>query len=252
MSSTTRAREPQLQQLEVQNPIFLALTLTALLVGTLGIASPALARRPLAPEFQVNTYYDLPYQWTPSVSRDADGDFVVVWLSRGPLGSYYSSIQGQRYDVTGAPVGFEFQVNTYTPGYQLSPSVSLDADGDFVVVWHSYGSAGSDTDDLSVQGQRYDAAGAPLGSEFQVNTYTTSYQLSSSVSLDADGDFVVVWDSGGSAGTDTFAASVQVAVPRLPMVPSLPIVGLVLLTALLGGTGGRSLWRGPFRRRKRS
>ena len=35
------------------------------------------------------------------------------------------------------------------------PSVSLDADGDFVVVWFSDGSAGSDTHDYSVQGQRY-------------------------------------------------------------------------------------------------
>ena len=33
------------------------------------------------------------------------------------------------------PVGSEFQVNTFTTNYQLRPSVSVDADGDFVVVW---------------------------------------------------------------------------------------------------------------------
>ena len=58
------------------------------------------------------------------------------------------------------PVGSEFQVNTYTTDYQVYPSVSLDADGDFVVVWHSDGSAGTDTDSLSIQGQRYDSTGA--------------------------------------------------------------------------------------------
>ena len=44
----------------------------------------------------------------------------------------------------------------------------------------------------------------PVGSEFQVNTYTTRIQAGSSVSLEADGDFVVVWESDGSAGSDTW------------------------------------------------
>ena len=41
----------------------------------------------------------------------------------------------------------------------------------------------------------------PLGSEFQVNTYTTNSQNNPSVAVDADGDFVVVWESDESAGT---------------------------------------------------
>ena len=44
----------------------------------------------------------------------------------------------------------------------------------------------------------------PVGSEFQVNTYTTSFQYRPAVSSDADGDFVVVWRSyrqdGSSSG----------------------------------------------------
>jgi hypothetical protein len=68
----------------------------------------------------------------------------------------------------------------------------MDADGDFVVVWHSLGSGGTDTSDFSVQGQRYDAAGSAQGSQFQVNTYTTNVQFAPSVAMDADGDFVVV------------------------------------------------------------
>ncbi len=71
--------------------------------------------------------------------------------------------------------------------------MSLDADGDFVVVWFSYGSGGTDSSSISVQGQRYASDGSTVGGEFQVNTYTTSSQKDPSVSLDADGDFVVVW-----------------------------------------------------------
>ena len=31
---------------------------------------------------------------------------------------------------SGGPVGDEFMVNTYTPGYQVNASVATDADGD--------------------------------------------------------------------------------------------------------------------------
>jgi hypothetical protein len=48
-----------------------------------------------------------------------------------------------------------YEANTFTTGVQLRPSVSLAADGDFVVVWSSAGSSGTDDSASSVQGQRY-------------------------------------------------------------------------------------------------
>ena len=74
------------------------------------------------------------------------------------------------------PTGPQFQVNTYTTSYQEGSSVAADADGDFVVVWRSLGSSGSDTSFFSIQGQRYNSAGSAVGSQFQVNTYTTNDQ----------------------------------------------------------------------------
>jgi hypothetical protein len=164
----------------------------------------------LGSDFQVNTY-TFDEQRLPSVAVDANGDFVVVWWSFGSAGSDTSlySVQGQRYDASGTALGSEFQVNTYTTGFQLFPSVGVDADGDFVVVWHSEGSAGSDTEPWSIQGQRYDACGNALGSEFQVNTYTTHSQGKPSVAVEPYGDFVVVWQSYGSAGSDTSDYSIQ-------------------------------------------
>ncbi len=90
------------------------------------------------------------------------------------------------------PVGVEFQVNTYTTNGQYSPAVAADAEGDFVVVWRSYVQDGSS---FGVFGQRYTSAGVALGGEFQVNTYTTNFQSSPAVAADAEGDFVVVWQS---------------------------------------------------------
>jgi hypothetical protein len=53
----------------------------------------------------------------------------------------------------------EPQVNAYTTGEQLSPAVAVDGAGNFVVVWESYGSGGTDTDYSSIQARRF---GKPL------------------------------------------------------------------------------------------
>jgi hypothetical protein len=161
-------------------------------------------------EFQVNTTMGL--QNGPLVAAAADGAFVVVWTgsygSPGPDTSEFS-IQGRRFASNGSPQGGDFQVNTYTTGSQSQPFVAMDADGNFVVVWQSDVSYGTDTDGDSIQGQRYASNGSPRGGEFQVNTYTTNAQSYPSVSRSADGDFVVVWQSTGSSGTDTSLSSVQ-------------------------------------------
>jgi hypothetical protein len=48
---------------------------------------------------------------------------------------------------------------------------------------------------FDVFARRYDAAGAPQGAPFRVNTYTTSYQTSPKVAFGPDRGFVVVWES---------------------------------------------------------
>jgi hypothetical protein len=136
------------------------------------------------------------------VAADADGDFVVVWQGYGSSGADTSGygILGQRYASDGSTQGGEFQVNSHTTGFQLSASAAAHADGDFVVVWQSYGSHGTDSSGFSVHGQRYAADGSTRGAEFQVNSYTTGDQESPSVATDADGEFVVVWNRAGSPG----------------------------------------------------
>ena len=165
---------------------------------------------PVAGQFQVNTY-TTSFQTSPAVALDADGDFVVVWQSYGSLDgdNSYASIQGQRYAADGGALGGQFEVNAYTTSYQVSPRVALDADGDFVVVWQSNGSAGGDISNFSIHGQRFAASGAGLGGEFQVNAYTTNFQQMPALALDADGDSVVVWESNGSSGGDTSFTSIQ-------------------------------------------
>ncbi len=165
---------------------------------------------PLGGQFQVNSY-TTSSQAAPFVGMASDtGAFVVAWESDGSYGSDTdrSSIQGQRYAADGTPLGGEFQINSYTTLSQTLPSVAVVPGGDFVVVWESGGSSGSDIDSTSIQGQRYAADGTPLGDEFQVNSYSTGSQDFPSVDVEPSGAFVVTWMSSGSYGSDT-AASIQ-------------------------------------------
>jgi hypothetical protein len=148
---------------------------------------------PIGSEFQVNTY-TTGGQYYSAVACNPDGSFVVVWTGAADQDGSDYGIFGQRYDSNGATTGTEFQINTYTTSYQTSSRVCANAAGEFVVVWGSYGPSFSEGD---VFVRRYDSNGAPLGSEFLVNTYTTESQEPDGVACTSDGRFVVVWSSHG-------------------------------------------------------
>jgi hypothetical protein len=71
--------------------------------------------------------------------------------------------------------------------------------GNFVVAWTS---AGQDGSTLGVFGQQFALNGAPVGGEFRVNTYTTSYQHRPAVATDGASNFVVTWSSYSQDGFD--------------------------------------------------
>lgn len=148
-------------------------------------------------EFQVNTFTGAE-QGGPAAAHGPNGDVVVVWTSDGQDGSG-GGIFGQRYTSGGEPVGAEFQVNSYTAGRQSDPAIAVGGDGTGVVVWASDGQDGSSA---GIFAQRFDAAGAALGAEFQVNTVTADVQSYPAVAADRSGNFVVAWDSFGQDGAD--------------------------------------------------
>jgi hypothetical protein len=155
-------------------------------------------------EFRVNTY-TTNFQVYPAVAMDDGGDFVVAWGSNLQDGSNYG-VYAQRYNASGIPQGAEFPVNTHTAGNQggriaanlVEQSVTMDADGDFVIVWTSQGQDGSSA---GIYAQAYDSAGTAHGGEFRVNTFTTNAQQAPVVAMDADGDFVVAWESNLQDGS---------------------------------------------------
>ncbi|MDB3910615.1 hypothetical protein N9381_02205 [Paracoccaceae bacterium] len=68
-------------------------------------------------------------------------------------------------------LGSEFQVNTHTIGDQSLPDITALSDGGFVATWVS---AGQDGDDNGIYGQRYNAAGTAVGTEFRINSTTSN------------------------------------------------------------------------------
>ena len=157
-------------------------------------------------EFRVNTF-TVSNQEYPTLAMDAVGNFVIAWASYNQEGGF-SGTYAQRFNAAGVAQGGEIHANTTTDGQQRQGSVAMDADGDFVVTWHSYyqdPNAGL----TGIYGQRYSAAGAPLDGEFRVNTTTANHQRYPAVAMDADGDFVVAWNSyGQDAGDLSFQSGV--------------------------------------------
>ncbi len=148
--------------------------------------------KPQSDEFLVNSSTTR-HQTLSDVAMDSKGDFAIVWESDQQDGSSFG-IYGQRYNSAGQRSGGEFQINSYTNDKQVDPRVAMDSSGDFVATWSSFGQDGSG---YGVYAQRFNSAGARLGTEFRVNQTTPNWQYQPSVSMDNAGDFVITWSTFG-------------------------------------------------------
>ena len=139
-------------------------------------------------------------QHSPAIAALADGDYVITWSSYPHDGSDWG-IYGQRFNADGTRDGVEFLVNTLTDSTQIYPSIAGLSDGGYVIAWQTYTGADSDNSGYGIAGQRYDAAGVPVGGEFLING--VGYNDQSQVTLVAapDGGFVVAWTSHQADGS---------------------------------------------------
>jgi hypothetical protein len=148
-------------------------------------------------EFQVNTF-TTGGQALPVIAMDNNGDFVISWHSSGQDGSIYG-VYAQRYNSGGVVQGSEFSVNTFTTSSQAIPAIAMDSIGDFVISWQS----DQDGSSYGVYAQRYNSGGVAQGTEFKVNTFTSSYQSNPSIAMDSSGNFDITWLTVGQDGDYT-------------------------------------------------
>ena len=142
--------------------------------------------RPLGPEMQINVF-TRSAEVDPAISHDSSGGFVIAWSN--------SNIYARRFDSFGNPLGSGFLVNTHTFDNQENPTVSHGSSGRFVIAWDSFGQDGASDHNKGIFAQRYESDGTPLGSEFQVNTFTFSYQSWPTIAQDPYGGFTILWQS---------------------------------------------------------
>ena len=145
-------------------------------------------------QFPVNTYV-AGTQIEPDVAMDRFGNFVVTWSGEGDEDD--SGVFSRTYDAYAVPQGPQFRVNQFRDSVQDAPRVAMDANGDFVITWTSYG---QDGDRDGIFARRYNFRSQPLDDEVQVNGTWVNRQEASDVAVDADGNFVIVWDSFGQDG----------------------------------------------------
>jgi hypothetical protein len=160
-------------------------------------AASCLAQQPLGGPFRVSTDTS---SRDPAIAYDGSGGFVVAW-NEDVNGT---DVFARRFAPDATPLSDAFRVNASTTGGQLVPSVGVGLLGDFVIVWEDNAADGSS---YAVMGQRYAAAGAPLGPPFRVNSHTTGGQFTPSVAVEPAGGFVVVWwdfPAGAAGGYGVF------------------------------------------------
>ncbi|RJP60876.1 MAG: hypothetical protein C4541_03395, partial [Candidatus Auribacter fodinae] len=149
---------------------------------------------PVGSEFQINTH--TPWsQHFPSVSSNGF-NYLVTWENNDnneqDLDDY--GVSGCFYDKNGNRIGSQFQINTYTMDSQGDISVSSNG-SDYLVTWESWR---QDGDGYGIYGQFIDNDGL-IGSEFQINTYTTNWQDNPSVSSNGF-NYLVTWTSPQEEG----------------------------------------------------
>ena len=148
-------------------------------------------------------------QRAPSVAMAADGSFVVTWT--GPSSTDPAGVFARRFSTDGTPLAGEELVNTTTASDQGESDVAMNSSGDYIITWSSRNqdvANGQEPSDWGIYSQRFNSAGVRQGGELQVNTTTPASQRESSVAMQDDGTFMVVWSSFGQDG-DSWAVVAQ-------------------------------------------
>ena len=143
----------------------------------------------LGEEFQINATSS-GNQAEPAVAMDAAAGFVVAWQGPESIENDQEDIFARRFDPNGVPIGDELYVNSSANNQQLYPSVAMNNNGTFIVVWESCDTP--ERENKSICCQLFDSNGVRFGAEFFINARPSVCRYPD-VAVDANGNFAVVW-----------------------------------------------------------
>ena len=144
----------------------------------------------------------------PDVTALDGGGFAISWHDERTCGTdtSRSSVHVRSFDQYGAALQRVTHVHLATNGNQADASIAALPGGGYVVTFTDRGGSS-----WLIKARIYDAAGAPVGSEFVVNSGAGATSVESSVTVLASGAFAVAWYETGTAGSghaiQLFAAS---------------------------------------------
>lgn len=120
------------------------------------------------------------------------GGYAVVWAQESTIAPDTGrSIRARLVSANGEANGSAFIVNSATSANESLPAVTELDDGGFFAAWRS---------DSDLNGRRFDAAGVPVGDEFQINTQDIGTAQDADLTRGPDGRILVVWEDGEAAG----------------------------------------------------
>jgi hypothetical protein len=123
------------------------------------------------------------------VAATANGGFAVVWRATE---TNVDKIRFRQFDVGGAPLA-----DVQTLGFGQRPQIAASAVGS-VVVWYAMTAGTPSTQEVigPVFGQRIAANGAIVDEKFTVSDPADLSPSAPDVAMDAEGNFIVVWQVG--------------------------------------------------------
>ncbi|SMD34644.1 Por secretion system C-terminal sorting domain-containing protein [Reichenbachiella faecimaris] len=135
------------------------------------------------------------------VAMDASGNFVIVWEENG---AYNEEIKAKYYTSDNSSKE-ELAVSQTPTRSHTDPSIDLDEEGNFIVVWKSID--GSGTTYSVINGRKYHE-GTPDDDTFIVHS-ATDYDdgtkvKTPDVDLNGDGGFVVAWEYEDYIGSSEY------------------------------------------------
>ncbi|HEX9765481.1 MAG TPA: hypothetical protein VGA36_01870, partial [Nitriliruptorales bacterium] len=158
------------------------------------------AGSPTGPEFQVNVQW-MQSQWEPFVAARPGGGWVVGWTGTDGGATFMRLLAAD-----GTPQTGEIEVASDNQK-QLCPVPAVGRDGTLFFAWIDFDGKAGPGHGTSIFARVFDAAGAPLGPEFQVNTTNAGEQREPKTAADGLGGFVVVWEdrAADAGGIDVHA-----------------------------------------------
>ncbi|MEO0075274.1 MAG: T9SS type A sorting domain-containing protein [candidate division WOR-3 bacterium] len=137
--------------------------------------------------FLVNDYHTS-FQGYPKIATHVNGSFVIVWQDER---FNNADIFTQVFDANGNRIGNNFRVNDdNTTQNQISPNITIDPAGNFLVVWTDQRQGNSD-----IYAQLFDSNYQPINNNFKINDdLTNQNQGAPAIASIPTRKYWIVWD----------------------------------------------------------